>query len=341
VTPPGIARYNPRAMFRLALLALVIAGGVARAQPSPQPPESRPERGMLAVLRRDGILLPFAAFKGNGWSQPWPYPTFPLEVPVTVAAVPDGWWGGVPYLEWSAVLPSGSAVSLQLKAPTVIPVCEDRRIGIRTDYKSTEPLAGMLVQPYPKDALAVTPGVRVDPIEIVTASSPERAAFALALAGKIAEAEEDTIRGLRGRARFRHPIDAAVRRSTVAQLEAWYRAPMDAHGWTLSWIEAAKRYPPGPDDEGCGLETVISGWVQQNVMEKTPRAELTARVTYCDREGATYMLPFGLVRTRGRLHWVYQLSGAGQEWYQVTQVSPGRLRPVVEYFGGGGERCRP
>jgi hypothetical protein len=116
---------------------------------------------------------------------------------------------------------------------------------------------------------------------------------------------------------------------------------MDAHGWTLSYVEAVKRYPPGPEDEGCGLETVVTGWVQQNVLEREPRHTLTARVTYCDREGVTYMLPFGIVRTRSRQHWVYQLSGAGQEWYQVTQVSPGRIHPVVEYFGGGDPMCVP
>jgi hypothetical protein len=42
---------------------------------------------------------------------------------------------------------------------------------------------------------------------------------------------------------------------------------------------------------------------------------------------------------RSRQHWVYQLSGAGQEWYQVMQVSPGHLRPVVEFFAGGGIEC--
>jgi hypothetical protein len=324
-----------RVVIGLAFAAMV---AIVEAQ-APRPAQERAERGMLAVLRRDGIIVPFAAFKGNDWSQPWPYPTLLTEVPVTLSAVPDGWWGGRPYVQWSAVLSTGSTVPLQLKSPILLPVCEERRIGVRTDYRSSEPLVAIRVQPYPKDGLAVTPDVRVDPIEMVAAELPERTALMTALAGAIADAEEETIRGLRRKTRFNHPIDGAVRRSTATQLEAWYRAPMDAHGWTLSWIEAAKRYAPGPEDEGCGLETIVSGWVQQNALEKTPRAELTARVTYCNREGVTYMLPFGLVRTRTRLHWVYQLSGTGQEWYQVMQVSPGRLRPVVEYFGGGGLDC--
>lgn len=329
-------------MFHRTVSGLVFAAAVAVAHaqaPAPQPRPAAPERGMLAVLRRDGILLPFAAFKGNDWSKPWPYHTFTMEVPITLSAVPERWWGGEPYSEWTAVLAGGNTVPLRLTSPIVLPVCEERRVGVRTDYRSSDAAAAMIVQPYPKDGLAVTPGVRVDPIEVVPADSPQRARFTLALAAAIGEAEEETIRRLRRRAEFEHPIDPVIRRKVAPRLEAWYRAPMDAHGWTLSWVEAVKRYPPGPQDEGCGLETVVSGWVQENALEKAPRTSLIARVTYCDREGVTYMLPFGLVRTRSRLHWVYQLSGTGQEWYQVMQVSPGRLRPVVEYFGGGGLEC--
>lgn len=328
-------------MLRRFVFALVCTATIAVVHAQTGPEQSRgapPERGMLAVLRRDGIILPFAAFKGNDWSQPWPYPTVTTEVPVTLSAVPEGWWGGTPFGEWTAIGPGGASVPVRLRSPILVPVCQERRIGIRTDYTSKEPPAPMIVQPYPKDGLAVTSGVRVEPIEIVAATSQERATLMAAIAGEIADAEEETIRALR-RTRFKHPIERQARRAAAAQLEAWYRAPMDAHGWTLSWIEAAKRYPPRPDEEGCGLETIVSGWVQHNALEKQPRAQLTARVTYCDREGVTYMLPFGLVRTRGRLHWVYQLSGTGQEWYQVMQVSPGRLRPVVEYFGGGGLDC--
>ena len=296
---------------------------------------------MLAVLRRDGILLPFAAFKGNDWSQPWPVSLVNAEYPITLNAIPDGWWGGQPQSQWSAVLEKGEVVPLELKGPTVVPVCYERRLGIRTNYRAAEASPAIVVQPYPKDGLAFTPGVNVERIEVVARDSPERATFTQALANAIADAEDKTIRGLRQKTKFRHPIPEPARKSVAAQLEAWYRAPMDAHGWTLSYIEAAKKYPPGPDDEGCGLETIVTGWVQQNALEKEPRHTLAARVTYCDREGVTYMLPFGIVRTRARQHWVYQLSGAGQEWYQVTQVSPGRINPVVEFFGGGGPECAP
>lgn len=310
----------------------------ARA-PYAQAPDASPQRGMLAVLRRDGIMLPFAAFRGNRWSQPWPVVRYGADVPATLSAIPDRWWGGQPYEEWTAVLGAGRVVPLELQRPMVLPVCEERRLGIRTDYRTAEPVPPILIQPYPKDGLAVTAGVRIDPIEIVAPDAAARPTFTAALVDAVIEAEEDTILALLRRTGFRHPVDRAVRRTVVVRLEAWYRAPLDGHDATLSWIEAVKRYPAGPEDEGCGLETVVSGWVQQDAPENAPRADLTARVTYCDRQGVTYMLPFGILRTGDRQHWVYQLSGAGQEWYVVTQVSSRRRRPVVEFFGGGGASC--
>jgi hypothetical protein len=109
----------------------------------------------------------------------------------------------------------------------------------------------------------------------------------------------------------------------------------------LSYIEAVRAYPPGPADEGCGLETYFSGWVHQNLKEpdKT-RSRIVARVTFCDRRGVTYMLPFGRVRVAGQQHWVYQLSGFEQEWYEVARVAPLKIGFVVEAYGGSGERCR-
>ena len=101
------------------------------------------------------------------------------------------------------------------------------------------------------------------------------------------------------------------------------------------YIEAVKKYPPGLDDLGCGLETFVSGWVHINTRQPKPKTELTARVTYCDRKGVSYMLPLGMLKVRGRTHWVFQTSSWESEWYSVVEMTPGRIRYVAEYFAGG------
>ena len=52
------------------------------------------ERGLLAVMRRDGLLVPFAAYKGSRWTTPGRRRCAIGVIPATADAIPDSWWGG-------------------------------------------------------------------------------------------------------------------------------------------------------------------------------------------------------------------------------------------------------
>jgi hypothetical protein len=47
------------------------------------------------------------------------------------------------------------------------------------------------------------------------------------------------------------------------------------------------------------------------------------------------MLPLGFMTVNHRTHWVFQSSSWETEWYIVVEATPGRIRYVAEYFGGG------
>ena len=106
----------------------------------------------------------------------------------------------------------------------------------------------------------------------------------------------------------------------------------------VSYIEVSRAYPPSAGDKGCGLETFVSGWIHhvRGALERSN--DLRGKITYCDRVGVVYMLPFGRIRPRTRDYWVFQLSGWDDEWYDVAEVSRGRVRHVIEVNAGG---CRP
>ena len=63
-----------------------------------------------------------------------------------------------------------------------------------------------------------------------------------------------------GRMASPDPGRDSARRLPV-RLESWYRSPSGEPGWTVSYVEAVRQYPPGPEDKGCGLETLVSGWL--------------------------------------------------------------------------------
>jgi hypothetical protein len=52
----------------LTIAALFVALASASASGVPPQVDDGPDRGVIAVLRRDGVLMPFAAFRGRSWT---------------------------------------------------------------------------------------------------------------------------------------------------------------------------------------------------------------------------------------------------------------------------------
>jgi hypothetical protein len=318
------------AAFFLFLLTLAF-------QPSNQPrPSSTGEKSgsapfTIAVLRRDGIVSPFAAFDGKQWAAPWPSDLRSLDVPIDLAGIPAKWWGKAgPISEMTAWVDGVNRGPIHLQRSTVLPLMCESRLAMVSDYRSTQSQSPSLEPPFPKDGLAVSGTQRVERIEILTRESPEWAPTASFLAAEFDNAEYSAIEGFTA---WKHPVPRAARRKMPVEVEALYRAPMDEPGWTAYYIEAVKRYEPGAEDEGCGLVTFASGWMAVAPDGKRS-ANLAARVTYCDRRDVAYMLPLGLVPVQGRAYWAFQLSGYGREGYLVVRPTPKRIESQVKYSAG-------
>jgi hypothetical protein len=331
----------PRLAACLSLLALGVVALQGQDRPAPaEASQDHDGRGALAVLRRDGLLFPFASFNRDSWRATWPISINPsLDIPATREAIPKGWWGTRSPDQWRAYLTSGNDVLLEVKDPAVFQLFCAPRLGVLTTYRSDQPLPPVPVDPFPKDGLAISGGVPLEPIESVIRSSPEWTTMAVSLVKEFNRVENDTISKVRAIARWRHPIPAEQRRTLPVGLEAWYRSPSGEPGWTVSYVEAVRQYPPGPDDKGCGLETLVSGWLHHHDGQLMEDVQLRAKLTYCDRVGVTYMLPFGRIRPKDRTYWVFQLSGWESESYEVVAVRPEKIRYVLEVFAGRAGRC--
>lgn len=327
----------------LSLLALCAVAQQSQDRPSPaDAARDHDGRGALAILRRDGLLFPFASFNRDSWRATWPISLGPsLEIPVTRDAIPKDWWGTRSPDQWRAHLTSGDEVFLEIKAPTVFQSFCGPRLGVQTTYRSDQPLPPVRVDPFPKDGLAISGGVPLEPIESVSPTSPEWPAMAVSLLKEFNRVEDETISKVRLNTGWRHTIPTAKRKSVPVRLESWYRSPSGEPGWTVSYVEAVRQYPPAPEDKGCGLETLVSGWLHHRDGQLMEGAQLRGKLTYCDRVGATYMLPFGRIRPKDQTYWVFQLSGWESEWYEVVAVRPERIRYVLEVLAGAGRRCRP
>jgi hypothetical protein len=315
---------------RQRVLALVLAAVAMLAVEA-----QTTDRLLLGVMRRDGVIVPFAFFDG-GWSIPWPSAIRNLELPVTLDSVPKKWWGGELPASWTFwPIGSGEPTRVTPVAPVVIMAGRERRLGLRTTVTSSEPLPSPFELPFPKEGLAVAGDAKVEAIAIVSSKAAPWRDLSAALQADFADAEERAIRRVQSGAGWTHPVSREKRRTVVTELESWYTSTLAQPGFGVSYVEAVKKYAPEPEDDGCGLETFISGWVFTNTRQPRPKTDLSAKITYCNREGVSYMLPLGLLRLKNRTHWVFQISSWEAEWYEVVEATPGRVRYVAEYNGGG------
>ena len=295
--------------------------------------QEREGRGALAILRRDGLLFPFASFNRDSWQVTWPIDVEQVKVPTTLQAIPEKWWGTRAPEQWRVRLMAGEERTIAPMAPQLFSIFCSRRLGLRTDYKAAQPPPGGVTNPYPKDGFAMTGNVPVEPIESMDPSSPDWQTLTLALTKEFERTEAVTVNGVKIRTGWRHPLPDEFRSKFPVRMESWYRSPTDNPDWKVSYVELVRQYPPGPEDQGCGLETLVSGWVhlQNGGVRKTT---LRGKITYCDRVGATYMLPFGRIRPKDRWYWVFQLSGWEDEWYDVALVGANEVRHVIEVRAG-------
>jgi hypothetical protein len=299
----------------------------------------RDGRGALAVLRRDGLMFPFASFDRDTWTVPWPVDVRTLEIPTTIDTIPRRWWGHGNPAGWRAHLSSGEPVALEMRRPVLQSAFCSRRLWVSTSYQSALEMPPSPIDPFPKDGLAISGGVPLEPIETVAPSAAEWGKLAVDLLDDFNRAEDQTVGGVRSNTGWRHPIPSSTRHRVPVRLESWYRSPSGEPGWAVSYIESVRAYAPRPEDNGCGLETLVSGWLhhQDGVFKKA--TGLIAKLTYCDRVGATYMLPFGRIRPKEKIYWVFQLSGWESEWYDVVEVGRQRARYVVEVPAGTRTGC--
>jgi len=286
----------------------------------------------LGVLRRDGVLIPFAAYNGKSWTATWPGPNSNTVFPISIADIPKGWWGAPgPAAPWTAWLSDGSKKPLALKKPEHTRVFCATELGVRTDY------AGEAFDPreptVPKAGLAIAGDATLLPVTPVSLFSQD--------AKKIVEAITDDFNKEEKLAaahfmNWMHPFDDEERKAYPIELEAFYRSrdTTPSGTWMTSYIEAVRRFPARGPDNDCGLITFVRGWVIERE-GKTPVIDVGARVTYCDRADVSFMLPFGRLMIDREPYWVYQLSSWRDEIYGVSRVKPEEVRPVLAVAGGG------
>lgn len=295
--------------------------------------QERPEKFVIGMLRRDGIVTPFAMFDGSRWRSRWPVDIRNQELPISLDDVPGNWWGLEPAPRTMTIWRDARRVgSLNLTGVALSRLMCQPRVTLKSDYKAAGPVPPPFEAPYPKDGIVVAGDARLEPIESVEKGSADWNRVLILVTDPFNREESLAAREFTG---WTHPVRERERRLVPITIEAIYRAATEDPEWTAYFVEAVRQYRPGRDDrDGCGLATFASGWVLAGPKDEA-KIRLAAKVTYCDRKGVGYMLPFGLIRADRNIYWVYQFSGFEQEWYEVAEPTRSGVKNHIAFPAGG------
>jgi hypothetical protein len=304
-----------------ALAFVLLAAAVIAAEP-PVPPFA------AGVLRRDGVVIPFAVFDGKSWSNRWPKPALDLIVPTDVGSVPSRWWGAPGPLDtWHAWVGAAESRPIKVVQPDRIDAHCVRQIGLHTDYRSDQLPPPPTEQPYPKDGLAIAPPRPIERVAVLPRTGPDANSMAAELKDAFNRAERQPA------GKFEHPVSRDEREDMDPVVEAVY-----AHGTEprVYYVEATREYNYtglGVPRE-CRIMSFGTGWFVRENGKFRPLA-MAVDVLGCNRRGASYMLPFGVVRTGTRLFWLVQFSGWDSERYAVIEPKMKGVDAVLNVWGGG------
>jgi hypothetical protein len=309
---------------RLASAALLIALGVGLAAAD----AARVAFG-VGVLRRDGIIVPFAAFDGKRWSSAWPPPSLDLTVPIDIRGVPARWWGPTGALQNWQAWTGGEPQSVRIVQPDWVNVHCVRQIGLRSDYRPLDAPPPRAEQPYPKDGLAVSPPQPVERIALVRPESSEGRALVSVVQAAFNKAERDVEN------RFGHPVNRRAREGREVDIEALYAVGERPR---IYYVEATRRYRLlGQSIVDCEAIGFGTGWLVREGSD-VRSLDITVDLLACNRVGATYMLPLGAIRAAGKLFWLAQFAGWNDERYVVVEIKPKSVEAVVNAWGGSCQR---
>ena len=295
-------------------------------------PQDRPPEFVLGVLRADGIVTPFATFDGRRWRSRWPDRVRNIELPISLEDVSEDWWDVEPAPKTMTIWRDGEKRGrVNLGDPTMTRLMCEPRIALKSDYKPPTTPPPPFERPYPKNGLVISADVRLEPIPSVERGSAEWNQAITLITEEFNRGETAAARAFTA---WEHPYDERRRKAVPITMEAIYRSPTEDPEWTAYYVEAVRQYPPGPKDkDGCGLATFAHGWLMVGP-ENEARVRLSSVVAYCDRKGASYMLPFALFRADDKVYWIYQFSGFEEEWYEIVEPKRGSVESHVAYHAG-------
>jgi hypothetical protein len=316
----------------ILLMFLVLNG---RCATSSRPPD----RFTVAVVRQDGMVVPFALYRHGKWSNPWPAPDQHLDLKVsTLDTVPEAWLGASRRIARNWFLHSASISAQPLTVSKVVQFeahCQKQWGLFSTNAARSN---GRHQCSFPNPAIAIDKPLKVESMVHLPPNDIEAQEFLVILkvfVNRLESAQVETVAREHGVTERRlpysgHPLEVAERRKVPVTLTKIYRTQTEMQGnWTY-YVEAEKRYP-----NGCPALTLWGGWVLKDSFGKLTPVGQGVALTDCDAKGMYFGEPMGVLVVQDQSFIVVQSHGWDDETYSILKVSERQVDLMLTVPGGG------
>ncbi|HEY3380326.1 MAG TPA: hypothetical protein VGK32_01080 [Vicinamibacterales bacterium] len=326
--------------FVVSLLTVVVLLPASVSSSAPQDTPSPSHPLTVGVLRRDGVVVPFASHDGERWSHIWREPAVAMvrEAAPALSDVPKPWWPTAsPVLIWAAWPLSERARIIAIEKATVISPWCVVQIGLQSTYKSAEAVPTAEERPFPKDGIAADGPAAVRPLTVLDPTTADWRIVTEALALPVLKSETEHAR--HGGVRSKKASDQRERAGTRFTLEVLVRADAPVPGLSLYYFEGTKRYvgPPltlwGGEQRPCDRITFAKGWVHR-LSDGTFASNVFVTSTDCTRAGLTNTLPLAALTVADKPFWIVQESDPIGERYKILDAADPKFSAVLETIGG-------
>jgi len=283
-------------------------------------------RFVVAIVRPDGAIVPFAAYAAGRWQSAWPQADEEVVRPPSIEAAPSVWrrrGERVPRV-WH-VWP-GSNGALFPARVTGIDVVD---AGCLSQLALTSNLSRF----DPPDGLASR-------VALDSATVPVTAVEPVPQSDALWATSERTVRRSFSRlesAQATVSMEPLPRETPppVARLTALYREAGTPRSPLYCIAEKRYRTARLPQDPQCHTRTILTGWLLPVSADAYGLVAPKAFVTDCDEVSARKGMPLAALKMSGRSWWVLLEHGYEDEMYLMVDIRQQDVRYPVAVSGGG------
>ncbi len=333
---------NPILLFVIVLFILLLP-------PINEKAYSADDSVRFAILRADGILIPFAHYDNGKWNNTWPEPdTYGPEKLGSIEDIPNSYLGNSKPLQikWHLI---GSEKEVNITKPVIFETHCQTNWGLLTDF----------IGPKGKYAYAVKRGIAIDNKETgyganeLENDSGEGARILKFITDSFNSLEDKGIKEELKKERIAdlleyhpyinkylpysgQPLSYQVRTAFPIKIKDLYMIEIAPRKEKLYYVEATREYPDlGYYKYPCEGISFFKAYIKEDKHGKLSILNKHLELTDCDMKYAIPATPLGIINIGGNYYLIEEKTYYEAEDYNILRIDDKGLNEVLSTFGGG------